>query len=317
MIRDLRGPEGQRGTEEAPAARPVRDREVAGAALRLRTARRPASRGTSGSGARSRTRSRFTWDEFQPAATQVGPHRHPLRDPLDAGSTRTGRASRSSTSSSAPSSGRRPTSCVAHCGAGLHRQPAARRCSTTTTCCSPTSPTARRSTPDHGYPLRLFVPKRYFWKSAKWIRGLAVPAAGPARLLGALRLQQQRRSLEGRALQRRLRPISLILRLPTRVAGGARGDRLASESDGDPVRARARRAHGDVRHFARDRRHDPEVPLRFRSNPREHPHPARLVDARAPRGPLHAASPRHRLHPRQPGRAVDLEKLPRGCGCRR
>lgn len=27
-------------------------------------------------------------------------------------------------------------------------------------------------TPDHGYPLRLIVPKRYFWKSAKWIRGL-------------------------------------------------------------------------------------------------------------------------------------------------
>jgi DMSO/TMAO reductase YedYZ molybdopterin-dependent catalytic subunit len=26
--------------------------------------------------------------------------------------------------------------------------------------------------PDHGYPLRLLVPKRYFWKSAKWIRGL-------------------------------------------------------------------------------------------------------------------------------------------------
>ena len=25
---------------------------------------------------------------------------------------------------------------------------------------------------DHGWPLRLFVPKRYFWKSAKWIRGL-------------------------------------------------------------------------------------------------------------------------------------------------
>ncbi len=27
-------------------------------------------------------------------------------------------------------------------------------------------------TPEHGYPLRLIVPKRYFWKSAKWIRGL-------------------------------------------------------------------------------------------------------------------------------------------------
>ena len=26
--------------------------------------------------------------------------------------------------------------------------------------------------PDHGYPLRLFVPHLYFWKSAKWLRGL-------------------------------------------------------------------------------------------------------------------------------------------------
>jgi len=27
-------------------------------------------------------------------------------------------------------------------------------------------------TPEHGYPLRLLVPKKYFWKSAKWVRGL-------------------------------------------------------------------------------------------------------------------------------------------------
>jgi DMSO/TMAO reductase YedYZ molybdopterin-dependent catalytic subunit len=26
--------------------------------------------------------------------------------------------------------------------------------------------------PDHGFPLRLLVPKRYFWKSAKWLRGI-------------------------------------------------------------------------------------------------------------------------------------------------
>ena len=26
--------------------------------------------------------------------------------------------------------------------------------------------------PEHGGPLRLLVPKRYFWKSAKWLRGL-------------------------------------------------------------------------------------------------------------------------------------------------
>ena len=26
--------------------------------------------------------------------------------------------------------------------------------------------------PEHGWPLRLFVPHLYFWKSAKWVRGL-------------------------------------------------------------------------------------------------------------------------------------------------
>jgi DMSO/TMAO reductase YedYZ molybdopterin-dependent catalytic subunit len=26
--------------------------------------------------------------------------------------------------------------------------------------------------PEHGYPLRLLVPRKYFWKSAKWLRGL-------------------------------------------------------------------------------------------------------------------------------------------------
>jgi DMSO/TMAO reductase YedYZ molybdopterin-dependent catalytic subunit len=27
-------------------------------------------------------------------------------------------------------------------------------------------------TPDHGFPLRLVVPGKYFWKSAKWLRGI-------------------------------------------------------------------------------------------------------------------------------------------------
>jgi DMSO/TMAO reductase YedYZ molybdopterin-dependent catalytic subunit len=27
-------------------------------------------------------------------------------------------------------------------------------------------------TPDHGWPLRLMVPTKYFWKSTKWLRGL-------------------------------------------------------------------------------------------------------------------------------------------------
>ena len=30
---------------------------------------------------------------------------------------------------------------------------------------------------DHGAPLRLLVPKRYFWKSAKWVRGLRLTDA--------------------------------------------------------------------------------------------------------------------------------------------
>jgi DMSO/TMAO reductase YedYZ molybdopterin-dependent catalytic subunit len=29
-----------------------------------------------------------------------------------------------------------------------------------------------RLAPEHGFPLRLVVPKRYAWKSAKWLRGL-------------------------------------------------------------------------------------------------------------------------------------------------
>ena len=35
-------------------------------------------------------------------------------------------------------------------------------------------------TPEHGWPLRLLVPKRYFWKSAKWIRGIEFMAGDRA-----------------------------------------------------------------------------------------------------------------------------------------
>ncbi len=31
--------------------------------------------------------------------------------------------------------------------------------------------------PEHGWPLRLVVPSRYFWKSAKWLRGLELLSA--------------------------------------------------------------------------------------------------------------------------------------------
>lgn len=32
-------------------------------------------------------------------------------------------------------------------------------------------------TPEHGWPLRLVVPKRYFWKGPKWLRGLELTTA--------------------------------------------------------------------------------------------------------------------------------------------
>ena len=31
-------------------------------------------------------------------------------------------------------------------------------------------------TPEHGWPVRLVVPRRYFWKSAKWVRGFELVA---------------------------------------------------------------------------------------------------------------------------------------------
>jgi DMSO/TMAO reductase YedYZ molybdopterin-dependent catalytic subunit len=34
----------------------------------------------------------------------------------------------------------------------------------------------RDLTPEHGWPLRLVVPRRYFWKSAKWVRRVELVA---------------------------------------------------------------------------------------------------------------------------------------------
>ena len=81
--------------------------------------------------------------------------------------------------------------------------------------------------PEHGGPARLVVPGRYFWKSAKWLRGLRLADARRARLLGVARVPQPRRPVARRALQRRLRRPS------------HRHDRMAAR-DGRP-RSRTRR----------------------------------------------------------------------------
>ena len=88
---------------------------------------------------------------------------------------------------------------------------------------------------EHGYPLRLFVPKRYFWKSSKWVRGLEFLDHDQLGLLGALRLQQRRRPLEGRALQR-------VTGRPSSARGRSAG--ASSESHDDHPRSPTRLLDG-------------------------------------------------------------------------
>jgi len=45
-----------------------------------------------------------------------------------------------------------------------------------TSCVLAWSYDGRALEPDHGYPLRAIVPGRYFWKSAKWLRGVEFSA---------------------------------------------------------------------------------------------------------------------------------------------
>ena len=104
-------------------------------------------------------------------APQDRPHRHPLRDALEP--ARHGLRGRAHPAhpGARPAAAPRRASWWRTANRATPRT-CRSRCSTTTTCCWPTPRTASRSTPEHGEPLRLFVPKRYFWKSAKWIRGL-------------------------------------------------------------------------------------------------------------------------------------------------
>ena len=52
----------------------------------------------------------------------------------------------------------------------LHDEHGASRIWSTTTWCSRSSTTASDLEPDHGGPMRLVLPKLYFWKSSKWLR---------------------------------------------------------------------------------------------------------------------------------------------------
>jgi len=56
-------------------------------------------------------------------------------------------------------------------------------------------------TPDHGYPVRLFIPTKYFWKSAKWLRGIELSSVDKPGFWERYGYQQQRRFLAGAAVR--------------------------------------------------------------------------------------------------------------------
>ena len=67
--------------------------------------------------------------------------------------------------------------------------------------------------PEHGGPARLLVPHLYFWKSAKWVRGLVLTPEDEPGFWEAARLPQPRRPVEGAAVLGRLRaPLRLAPR---------------------------------------------------------------------------------------------------------
>ena len=93
---------------------------------------------------------------------------------------------------------------------------------------------------EHGGPARLLVPHLYFWKSAKWVSGLAPARPRRARVLGAQRLPRPRRPVARAALPGRL-TVSVMLadgdgaRHPRRDAHAPR--RSASRSAPPPATA--------------------------------------------------------------------------------
>ena len=56
-------------------------------------------------------------------------------------------------------------------------------------------------TNEHGGPVRLVVPRLYFWKSAKWVTGVEFARRDQPRFLGAERLPYARRPLERRKVR--------------------------------------------------------------------------------------------------------------------
>lgn len=58
----------------------------------------------------------------------------------------------------------------------------------------------RQLAPEHGFPLRLVIPRLYAWKSAKWVRGVELMEKDRAGFSRDGRLPHAWGPLEGRAI---------------------------------------------------------------------------------------------------------------------
>ena len=114
---------------------------------------------------------RFTWAEFRALPRVRGVRRHALRHALEQARQPVGR--RRDPRAAQPRHGL--------AGGEVRDGPLrvrvhARTCRSTTssatTACSRLKHNGQDLTPDHGYPVRLVVPRLYAWKSAKWVRGV-------------------------------------------------------------------------------------------------------------------------------------------------
>ena len=164
---------------------PVPDREVARAARRRRRAV-PTDLATLGlpvSGEVEDAAHARRGSELQRAPATRGHAGHPLRHALEPvrHDLHRGRLARARASSSRP----RPSArfAIAHAEQGFTANVPISFLERRATRSSRRTPTASRSTPEHGWPLRLVVPGKYFWKSAKWLRGIELladdrPASG-------------------------------------------------------------------------------------------------------------------------------------------
>ena len=78
----------------------------------------------------------------------------------------------------------------------------------------------------HGGPVRLVVPHLYFWKSAKWVRGLTFIEQDKPGFWESPRLPHVRRPVEGAALRGRLSRV----RRPGSCGGSPRSPRSAAKA---------------------------------------------------------------------------------------